>query len=498
MSDEKPGREDDARDAELTDEQLDRETPGSTTPRSSRRPRTRSPPRPRPTRTRSWPRRRAVGGAGSPPTTTRTTTTSRSPRARRAARSAPPGRPRGRGHPLPRRRRAGPRRRRPAEALARPVPPRGRRRAAQGHLARPPGADHLHDGGHRLRGVHRRAGGRPGPALRQGRDRRLRLIPRPACTLHDKEETPVTDPREPFETDSPVEGARPPPTSTTPGSSERGAADLETGAGETGAAEGSSDTADLDTATEVADVDAEIEDGDTDRRRADPLAAPAADLRRRGEEDKDPAEAMKKALRIAPGDWYVVHSYAGYENKVKTNLEARIQSLDVEDYIYQIEVPTEEVTEIKNGKRAQVNRKVLPATCWCAWSSTTSRGARCATPPASPASWARRRKSSPLTLDEVVKILVPATRRRPLVPPAARPPGRGRRAGRRRRLRGRRVGHRHGRAVRHAPGHDQRDQRRAAEAAGARLDLRPRDAGRVVVQPGPEVEGVSTLASRGP
>ena len=69
---------------------------------------------------------------------------------------------------------------------------------------------------------------------------------------------------------------------------------------------------------------------------------------------------MKKALRIAPGDWYVVHSYAGYENKVKTNLEARIQSLDVEDYIYQIEVPTEEVTEIKNGKRAQVNRKVLP------------------------------------------------------------------------------------------------------------------------------------------
>ena len=78
------------------------------------------------------------------------------------------------------------------------------------------------------------------------------------------------------------------------------------------------------------------------------------------EEDEDPAEAMKKALRIAPGDWYVVHSYAGYENKVKTNLEARIQSLDVEDYIYQIEVPTEEVTEIKNGKRAQVNRKVLP------------------------------------------------------------------------------------------------------------------------------------------
>ena len=69
---------------------------------------------------------------------------------------------------------------------------------------------------------------------------------------------------------------------------------------------------------------------------------------------------MRAALRAAPGDWYVVHSYAGYENKVKTNLETRIQTLDMEDYIFQIEVPTEEVTEIKNGQRKQVQRKVLP------------------------------------------------------------------------------------------------------------------------------------------
>ena len=69
---------------------------------------------------------------------------------------------------------------------------------------------------------------------------------------------------------------------------------------------------------------------------------------------------MRAALRRAPGDWYVVHSYAGYENKVKTNLETRVQTLDVEDYIFQVEVPTEEVTEIKNGQRKQVQRKVLP------------------------------------------------------------------------------------------------------------------------------------------
>ena len=62
----------------------------------------------------------------------------------------------------------------------------------------------------------------------------------------------------------------------------------------------------------------------------------------------------------SPGDWYVVHSYAGYENRVKTNLESRIQSLNMEDYIYQIEVPVHQVTEIKGGKRQQVSEKVLP------------------------------------------------------------------------------------------------------------------------------------------
>jgi len=77
-------------------------------------------------------------------------------------------------------------------------------------------------------------------------------------------------------------------------------------------------------------------------------------------EEADPAAALKADLRSRPGDWYVIHSYAGYENKVKANLETRVQNLDVGDYIFQVEVPTEEVTEIKNGQRKQVNRKVLP------------------------------------------------------------------------------------------------------------------------------------------
>ena len=214
----------------------------------------------------------------------------------------------------------------------------------------------------------------------------------------------MTDPREPFETDSAVEGtdlddAR---------FDARGTADVETGAGETGAAEGSVDTADLDTATEVADAVPAVETGDPASLASDPLAAPAPDSDEDDDELADPAETMRRKLRTMPGDWYVVHSYAGYENKVKTNLEARIQSLDVEDYIYQIEVPTEEVTEIKNGKRAQVNRKVLPGYLLVRMElNDESWGAVRNTPGVTGFVGATSRPS-PLTIDEVVKILAPA------------------------------------------------------------------------------------------
>ena len=220
----------------------------------------------------------------------------------------------------------------------------------------------------------------------------------------------MTDPREPFETDSAVEGIDLDDSRF----DERGTADVETGVGVAGAAEGSSDTADLAAGAlisdgEVSDVAPEIETGDPDTLATDPLAAPAADSDVVAEEDEDPAEAMKKALRIAPGDWYVVHSYAGYENKVKTNLEARIQSLDVEDYIYQIEVPTEEVTEIKNGKRSQVNRKVLPGYLLVRMELNDESWGAVRNTPGVTGFVGATSKPSPLTLDEVVKILVPAT-----------------------------------------------------------------------------------------
>ena len=221
----------------------------------------------------------------------------------------------------------------------------------------------------------------------------------------------MTDPREPFDTDSAVEAtdlddAR---------FDVRGSVDVETGAGEPGAAEGSVDTADQDALTGVADQVPGVESGEPDTLATDPLAAPAdaSDLDGPGvpaedDEETDPAEAMRKVLRGQFGDWYVIHSYAGYENKVKTNLESRIQSLDMEDYIFQIEVPTEEVTEIKNGKRTQVNRKKLPGYLLVRMDlNDESWGAVRNTPGVTGFVGATSRPS-PLSIDEVVGLLAPA------------------------------------------------------------------------------------------
>ncbi|WP_336646409.1 transcription termination/antitermination protein NusG [Microbacterium sp. USHLN186] len=76
--------------------------------------------------------------------------------------------------------------------------------------------------------------------------------------------------------------------------------------------------------------------------------------------DEDPYEAFRADLRMLPGKWYVIHSYAGFERKVKANIEQRKSTLEVEDDIYQIEVPMEDVVEIKNGQRKMVNRVRIP------------------------------------------------------------------------------------------------------------------------------------------
>ncbi|WP_341973815.1 transcription termination/antitermination protein NusG [Microbacterium sp. LWO13-1.2] len=116
------------------------------------------------------------------------------------------------------------------------------------------------------------------------------------------------------------------------------------------------EAADLEAAAadEVAPYDGPDVNGDED--------APASDDDEEDEDDAeaDPYETFRADLRMLPGKWYVIHSYAGFERKVKANIEQRKSTLEVEDEIYQIEVPMEDVVEIKNGQRKMVTRVRIP------------------------------------------------------------------------------------------------------------------------------------------
>jgi transcription termination/antitermination protein NusG len=118
-------------------------------------------------------------------------------------------------------------------------------------------------------------------------------------------------------------------------------------------------------------------------------------------------EEFTRELRMLPGDWYVVHSYAGYENRVKTNLESRIQSLNMEDFIYQIEVPVHMVTEIKGGKRQQVSEKVLPGYILVRMDLTDESWAVVRNTPGVTGFVGLSSRPSPLQLGEVASLLAP-------------------------------------------------------------------------------------------
>ena len=168
-----------------------------------------------------------------------------------------------------------------------------------------------------------------------------------------------------------------------------------------------SDSDDSDEVAEIAEALQAADEPEALQAADEPGAEAAADE----DEEEDPVETLRRELRTAFGDWYVVHSYAGYENKVKANLESRIQSLDMEEYIFQVEVPTVDVVEIKNGKRQQVQRKVFPGYILVRMElNDESWGAVRNTPGVTGFVGATSRPS-PLSLDEVVKILAPATQK---------------------------------------------------------------------------------------
>ena len=125
------------------------------------------------------------------------------------------------------------------------------------------------------------------------------------------------------------------------------------------------------------------------------------------EDEADPVEAYAAELRLLPGDWYVVHSYAGYENRVKGNLESRTQSLNMEDYIFQIEVPVHQVTEIKGGKRQQVQEKVLPGYILVRMDLTDESWAAVRNTPGVTGFVGLSSRPSPLSLTEVATLLAP-------------------------------------------------------------------------------------------
>ena len=157
----------------------------------------------------------------------------------------------------------------------------------------------------------------------------------------------------------------------------------------------------IEDAAEPAEAGADADvDADAD---ADDVSEDAA------EEDVqvDPLEEFKRELRMMPGDWYVIHSYAGYENRVKTNLESRTQSLNMEDYIFQIEVPVHQITEIKGGKRQQVSEKVLPGYILVRMELTDESWAVVRNTPGVTGFVGLSSRPSPLQLSEVASLLAP-------------------------------------------------------------------------------------------
>lgn len=148
-----------------------------------------------------------------------------------------------------------------------------------------------------------------------------------------------------------------------------------------------------------ADDDADAEDADDTEGDAEP-AEP--------EEPGDPLEELRSRLRSQIGDWYVVHTYSGMENRVKGNLENRINSLNMEDYIFEIIVPTEEVAEIKNGQRRMVKRTVLPGYVLVRMDLTDESWSTVRHTPSVTGFVGNSQKPVPLSLEEVEKMLAPA------------------------------------------------------------------------------------------
>ena len=164
-----------------------------------------------------------------------------------------------------------------------------------------------------------------------------------------------------------------------------------------------------------ADDEAAADDGraDADAEADGPRPTPTTDAADEESDDEEPAaddplEAFRQELYAKPGDWFVVHTYSGMENRVRANLENRISSLHMEDYIHEIVVPTEEVAEIKNGQRKMVKRTVLPGYVLVRMDLTDESWAAVRHTPSVTGFVGHSHQPVPLSMDEVENMLAPA------------------------------------------------------------------------------------------
>ena len=163
--------------------------------------------------------------------------------------------------------------------------------------------------------------------------------------------------------------------------------------------------------SEAAEADAEDvgddEAGDSDAVESDAVESGDVLATAAAAAAVDPADEFKAKLRRQEGDWYVIHSYAGYENRVKANLETRIQTLDMEDYIFEIQVPMEEVVEIKNAQRKVINRVRIPGYVLVRMDLTDASWGAVRHTPGVTGFVGNAHNPVPLRLDEVFSMLAP-------------------------------------------------------------------------------------------
>ncbi|MFM9588828.1 transcription termination/antitermination protein NusG [Streptomyces scabiei] len=180
-------------------------------------------------------------------------------------------------------------------------------------------------------------------------------------------------------------------------------ADSEDGVDEFEAAEAEAGESAEEEAVHVED-DSDVEDSEDAEDSEDEDAEEAVEEET---EPVDPVEALREELRTLPGEWYVIHTYAGYENRVKTNLEQRAVSLNVEDFIFQAEVPQEEVAQIKNGERKTIRQNKLPGYVLVRMDLTNESWGVVRNTPGVTGFVGNAYDPYPLTLDEIVKMLAP-------------------------------------------------------------------------------------------